>query len=224
MTFGRSFLQNGLFAASVLAGNVAVVFADDDCAERNYVRASRCIFPLFCQSDEECDCDRVCCPDCGRKKPREKKHLLSCFACKEPPRGVTAVSLPVRLAGVADPAASGDTESSRLRGRRTGGIAAEAPSDDAAEGAGSIGGRTEVRLSRLERDLNGLTLLVEKLAESQSRQERDLTNNTLLLERIADRIKSPAAVPNEALPPAAAGSSQAAPPAAGSGGPQDADY
>jgi hypothetical protein len=203
---------------------MTVVSADDNCAERNQVRVNRCIFPLFCEPDQDCDCDRACCPDCGKKKPREKKHLLSCFACKEPPRGATAVSLPARLAGFANPDAPGDTESARFRNKRTGGVGAETQADEGIDGAGSVGGRTELRLSRLESDLNGLTLLVEKLAESQSRQERDLTNNTLLLERIADRIKSPAALPNEALPPAAIGAGEAAPPSAGVGGPQGGDY
>jgi len=98
------------------------------------------------------------------------------------------------------------------------------PSSGGAADGVSGGGRTEVRLSRLESDLNSLTLLVEKLAESQSRQERDLTNNTLLLEKIADRIKGDTASPDRAFPPAAGNSGDNVSQPADSGGPQGTDY
>lgn len=224
MKFNTTVLRAMVAAALLAAGNSLIQAGDDTCAERTSDRSHRCIFPLFCDSGEECDCDRSCCPDCGRKKPREKKQLLSCFACKEPPRGATAVSLPARLAGFANADASGDTESARFRNRRNTAGNPDLPSAAGVADGVLGGGRTEVRLSRLESDLNSLTVLVEKLAESQSRQERDLTNNTLLLERIADQIKGSSASQDQALPPAQGNSGENVTPPAGSGGPQGADY
>ena len=224
MKFGRNLLPAVAIGASVALGSAFALASDESCAGRNPARSQRCIFPLFCDSNDECDCDRACCPDCGRKKPREKKQLLSCFACKEPPRGATAVSLPARLAGFTDPDASSDTESARLRGRRNVGAGSDSQAGSGSGEGGAFGGRTEVRLSRLESDLNGLTMLVEKLAESQARQERDLTNNTLLLEKIAAQIRRPGTEPDPTLPPAAGDTGAVAPSAGAPGGPQGGDY
>jgi hypothetical protein len=165
-------------------------FGEDVCAERSSgPRAGRyCLFPFRCDTDdEECDCDRACCAECGRKKPKQKKTLLSCFACKEPPRGDVAVSIPGRIQRLSDresaaftPPAEKEAAANKANGdKEAGGL-----SQSQVEGP-------EDRLTRLENDLTDLTLLVERLAMSQAQIEQDVTNTTRIVEEIAKKVSKP---------------------------------
>lgn len=141
-----------------------------ECGERSGYSQSKtgsglcCLLP-FCSNDEdECQCHRECCPDCGRKKREPKKSGAGCFGCKAPPRGEVAVSLAARIP-------------------RDGFRESVQQNRDQAENAR----QREQRIDGLERDLTRLTVVVEEIAKGQQKQQEDLTKVTLVLERLVEK-------------------------------------
>ncbi|MFM7036593.1 MAG: hypothetical protein ACKO2L_02610 [Planctomycetaceae bacterium] len=162
-----AFLSIVLCATGVDAGSSRY---GQECGERSgsspTVRSGLCCLLPFCSKDEdECQCHRECCQDCGRKKPEPKnKSGSGCFGCKAPPRGEVAVSLAARIPR------DGFRESAQQN-------------RDQAENAR----QREQRLDGLERDLTRLTVVVEEIAKGQQKQQEDLTKVTLVLERLVEK-------------------------------------
>lgn len=163
-----AFLSVVLWTTGVHAGSSG---CGQDCGERSGSSPTArgnglcCLLPFHSKNEDECQCHRECCPDCGRKKPEPKKKSgTNCFGCKTPPRGEVAVSLAARIP-------------------RDGFRESVQQNRDQAENAR----QREQRLDGLERDLTRLTVVVEEIAKGQQKQQEDLTKVTLVLERLVEK-------------------------------------
>lgn len=149
---------------------------DSCCQSEESCETANVMGGLFCTScdSDECDCDRQCCENCGKKKPKNKKKccLLAGLDCAEPPRGEMGVVVPGRLQRTSF------NESARDRKK----------SDDDSESGAD--GDDQDRIDQLEEDLTRLTQVVESVAASQVQQQEDLTRATQVLEEMARRFES----------------------------------
>ena len=135
-------------------------------------------WPFSFSRDDDCGCRRAdcstntngTCRDCNCDDDDDDDDdgkLKRCFRCLrpgEPPRGETAFALPARVRNE---------------------FAAVDDDDDDESDRESASASTEGQIENLERDLTRLTLIVEKLVETQKRDGEDLTRLTIAVEEIA---------------------------------------